>query len=138
MTKEEYINRVTVLGRYCYPRRGEEAALVVFSCLKRVLSEEDIQYMSGLLPCPVRRLWEEAEFAGGPGEEDCITLAMRLGNYPYRAAAEKAVEVIFASLREIVDAGGREKIKDLLPLSLQVVFERSRSCALDGSAEDFL
>jgi hypothetical protein len=91
-----------------------------------------------LLPEPVRSIWESTT----PGREltrsDCVTLAKELGGYPYRAAAEKAFEVVFASIREIMDDVKIGEIMDLLPSPLKILVVRSKSCALDGSAEDFL
>jgi len=86
----------------------------------------------------VRSIWDsttpERELADG----DCITLAKELGGYPYRAAAEKAFEVVFASIRENMDDVMIGEIMDLLLSPLKILFVRSKSCALDGSAEDFL
>ncbi|GAB4406671.1 MAG: hypothetical protein OHK0032_01740 [Thermodesulfovibrionales bacterium] len=127
-----------VLGQYCSPQRGEDTALLVFSCLKRALSKESNQNIFELLQEPVKSLWENASLNGTSDDADCITLAKRMGNYPYRAAAEKAFEVIFASIREIMDDNANDKIISFLPPPLKVIFERSRSCALDGSAGDFL
>lgn len=140
LTREEYIKRVTILGRYCYPERGEETARIVFSCLKETLSGESLRAVSELLPGPVKGLWQEAPFDGraSGNAEDCISLAKERGKYPYRAAAERAFEVIFASLGESLGDDGKIRMADALPPPLRVLFERSRSCALDGAAEDFL
>ncbi|NOY65566.1 MAG: DUF2267 domain-containing protein [Nitrospirae bacterium] len=139
ISRKDYFDRVMVLGQYCYPERAEEAVLLVLSCLKHLLSEEAARGIKEMLPEPVRGLWEEAVFNNNYDEDevDCITLAKRLGNYPYRAAAERAFEVVFASIRELTDEQRREAIKTL-PLTVQPLFERAKSCAIDGSAEDFL
>lgn len=129
---------MTVLGQYCYPERAEETIRLVFSCLKCVLPVEASRRILELLPEPVRSIWDsttpERELADG----DCITLAKELGGYPYRAAAEKAFEVVFASIRENMDDVMIGEIMDLLLSPLKILFVRSKSCALDGSAEDFL
>jgi hypothetical protein len=129
---------VTVLGQYCYPERAEETIRLVSSCLKSALPVEAGRRIHELLPDPVRSMWESAT----PGREltngDCVTLAKELGGYPYRAAAEKAFEVVFASIREITDDVTIGEIMDLLPPPLKIIVVRSKSCALDGSAEDFL
>lgn len=138
LSREDYIKRVTVLGQYCYPKRGEETALTVFSCLKKVLPDESVQDILELLPEPVKGLWEDSPSNGIFRNVDCITLAKELGNYPYRAAAEKAFEVVFASIREILDHDKKTNLINLLPLYLREIFECSKSCALDGSPEDFL
>lgn len=139
LSKEEYIKRVTVLGNYCYPDRAEETALIVFSCLKKNLSAEGNQRIQEFLPEPLNSLWKEARLDGKAfNDSDCISLAKEIGNYPYRSAAEKAFEVIFASIREIIEDDKKEKMMELLPLTLRIIFERSKSCALDGSAEEFL
>lgn len=139
LTREEYVKRVTVLGHYCYPERAEETAHIVFSCLKKALSEESSQSILEFLPEPVNSLWKEATLNGKAFDDaDCITLAKEMGNYPYRAAAENAFEVIFASIREIIEDDKKINLMDLLPLPLRLIFERSKSCSLDGSAEDFL
>ncbi len=138
LTREGYIKRIMVLGQYCSPQRGEETALLVFFCLKKVLSKESYQNIFELLPEPVKSFWENASLNGTSDDVDCITLAKRMGNYPYRAAAEKAFEVIFASIREIIDDDKKMKLMDFLPSPLKVIFERSKSCAFDGSAGDFL
>ncbi len=141
MSRKDYFDRVMVLGQYCYPQRAEETVWLVLSCLKQMLSEEAVQGIKEMLPEPVRGLWDEAPLLNNnyaEDEKDCITLAKRLGNYPYRAAAERAFEVVFASIRELTDERSREAIKGLLPLTVQPLFERARSCAIDGSAEDFL
>ena len=140
MSRKDYFGRVMVLGQYCYPERAEETVSLVLSCLKQMLPQEAVQGIREMLPEPVRGLWEEAVFNNNydEDEKDCITLAKRLGNYPYRAAAERAFEVVFASIREITDEQRREAIKALLPQTVQPLFERAKSCAIDGSAEDFL
>ena len=138
MTNEDYIKRVTILGQYCYPERGEATVLIVFSCLKKTLAEESNLIVTDLLPEPVKSLWKGASINGRVNDKDCITLAIEIGNYPYRAAAERAFEIVFASIREIIDDKEKIKILELLPLYLKAIFERSRSCALDWSAEDFL
>lgn len=138
LTKERYIRRIMVLGQYCYPRRAEETALLVFSCLKKAISKKNHQEIFKLLPEPAKSFWENASFNGTSEDTDCIMMAKRIGNYPYRAAAEKAFEVIFASIREIMDDNANERIMGLLPPPLKVIFDRSRSCVLDGSAGDFL
>lgn len=129
---------MTVLGQYCYPERAEETIRLVSSCLKCVLPMEASRRILDLLPEPVRSIWESTT----PGREltngDCVTLAKELGGYPYRAAAEKAFEVVFASIREIMDDVKIGEIMDLLPSPLKILVVRSKSCALDGSAEDFL
>jgi uncharacterized protein (DUF2267 family) len=128
------------LGRYCFFERAEETAIIVFSCLKKVIPEKNIKHIFALLPEPVKSIWESAIFKGTVEKDmsDCITLAKEKGNYPYRAAAERAFEFIFASIREIVDDDKKRKIKELLPSSVQDIFERSRSCTFDSSAEEFL
>ena len=129
---------MTVLGQYCYPERAEETILLVSLCLKCALPGEASRKILDLLPEPVRSIWESTT----PGREltngDCVTLAKELGGYPYRAAAEKAFEVVFASIREIMDDVKIGELMDLLPPPLTILFVRSKSCALDGSAEDFL
>ncbi len=138
ISKEAYLHRVTVLGQYCYPERAEETIRLVFSCVKCVLSGEAGRRILEFLPEPVRSVWDDTI----PGREltdgDCITLAKKMGGYPYRAAAEKAFEVVFASIRELMDDVKVSEMMDLLPSSLKILFVRSKSCALDGSAEDFL
>ncbi len=138
ISQEDYLRRVTVLGQYCYPERAEETIRLVFSCLKCVLPVEASRRILEVLPEPVRRIWDSTI----PGRElthgDCVTLAKEMGGYPYRAAAEKAFEVVFASIREIIDDVRIREIMDLLPSPLKALFVRSKSCALDGSAEDFL
>lgn len=138
LSREGYITRVAVLGRYCYPERGKETALIVFSSLKCVLPVEIIYNIFELLPEPVKTLWKDAPINGISSNTDCITIAKEMGNYPYRAAAEKAFEVVFASIREILDNDKKNRFISLLPLYLKDYFERSKSCILDGSAEDFL
>ena len=129
---------MTVLGQYCYPERAEETIRLVSSCLKCVLPLGASRRILDLLPEPVRSIWEST----APGRElttgDCVTLAKELGGYPYRAAAEKAFEVVFASIREIMDDVKIGEIMDLLPSAMKILVVRSKSCALDGSAEDFL
>ena len=138
ISKEAYLRRVTVLGQYCYPERAEETIRLVFSCVKCVLSVEAGRRILELLPEPVRSIWDSTipkrELANG----DCITLAKEMGGYPYRAAAEKAFEVVFASMREIMDDVKIGEMMDVLPSPLKMLVIRSKSCALDGSAEDFL
>jgi len=138
LSREEYIKRVTVLGQYLSPERGRATALLVFSCLKGALSAEDAQGIYELLPEPVRYLWKEAPSSGGSDNTDCITLAKKVGDYPYRAAAERAFEVIFASIGEIIDGDTKDRLIGRLPSQLKVIFERSRACVLDGSPGDFL
>ena len=138
VSKEAYLRRVTVLGQYCYPERAEETIRLVFSCLKCALPAEASWRILELLPEPAKGIWESTT----PGREltqgDCVALARELGGYPYRAAAEKAFEVIFASIREMMDEVKIGEIMDLLPSPLKMLVVRSKSCALDGSAEDFL
>lgn len=138
LSRESYLTRVAVLGRYCYPERSEETALTVFSSLKCILPEGINQSIFELLPEPVKTLWKDAPVNGISSDADCITIAKERGNYPYRAAAEKAFEVVFASIREILDDDKKNRFISLLPLHLRETFERSKSCILDGSAEDFL
>lgn len=137
-SKEAYLSRVTVLGQYCYPERAEETIRLVFSCVKRVLSVEAGGKIPEFLPEPVRSIWDDTI----PGRElpdgDCVTLVKEMGGYPYRAAAEKAIEVVFASIRELIDEAKVSELMDLLPEPLKVLFVHSKSCALDGSAADFL
>ncbi len=138
LSREEYIKRVTVLGQYLSPERGKATALLIFSCLKGTLSAEEAQSIYELLPEPVRYLWKEAPSNGRSGNTDCVALAKKVGNYPYRAAAERAFEVVFASIGEIIDDNTKDKLIGRLPSQLKVIFERSRTCALDGSVGDFL
>ncbi len=139
-SKEDYYKRVMILGQYCYPERAEETTSLVMASLKSVLPEGPVRDIRELLPEPLRGLWEDASLSGkvDEGETDCITLAKNLGNYPYRAAAERAFEVILASIREAVDDKSVEKIREMLPLSVRPIFEKAKSCAVDGSAGDFL
>ncbi|MGD2079589.1 MAG: hypothetical protein PVJ36_00475 [Nitrospirota bacterium] len=138
MSRQEYLTRIETLGQFCDAARAEQTVRLVFACLKRALGDGGARF-GGLLSGPARELWDEAvgEGLGGDGE-DCITVAQRAGNYPYRAAAEKAFEVIFASLREGADEEQQAEMASLLPQRLLPVFEKSKSCALDGSAGDFL
>ena len=138
ISKEEYLRRVTVLGQYCYPERAEENIRLVFSCLKCVLPVEASRRILEVLPEPVRSIWESTTLRREITHGDSVTLAKEMGGYPYRAAAEKAFEVVFASIREIIDDVKIREIMDLLPSPLKIPFVRSKSCALDGSAEDFL
>lgn len=138
LSKEDYLKRVTTLGCYCYHERAGETAAIVFASLKKTLSEEKMQDIIRLLPEPVKGLCMEADFKGPLNGTDCITIAKEMGDYPYRAAAEKAFEVIFASIREIIDDDKKIKISNLLPLPLRQIFEGSKSCVLDGSPGDFL
>lgn len=138
ISKEAYISRVAVLGQYCYDQRAEETLRQVFSCLKSALPAESGRKILELLPEPVRSIWDSVT----PGKEiadgDCVDLLKELGGYSYRAAAEKAFEVVFASIREIVGDVQIGEIMELLPPPLETLFVRSKSCALDGSAADFL
>lgn len=128
-----------ILGQYCYPERAEKTAMTVFSSLKNALSGEDARKFFDLLPEPVSGLWRNASPEGmGDDGPDCIASAQRAGDYPYRAAAERAFEAVFASIREIVDDERKKWIHNMLPPSVRPLFERSKACALDGSAEDFL
>ncbi|MCL5024569.1 MAG: DUF2267 domain-containing protein [Nitrospirae bacterium] len=138
ISKEAYLRRVTVLGQYCYPERAEETLRLVFSCLKGVLPVETGRRILEFLPEPVRSIWDDTIPGKQLTDGDCVTLAKETGGYPYRAAAEKAFEVVFASIRELVDDVKVRGIMDLLPSPLEILFVRSKSCALDGSAEDFL
>lgn len=111
---------------------------LVMACLKRGLADDSARFAE-LLSGPARQLWDEAAADGLDADgEDCISVAQKAGNYPYRAAAEKAFEVIFASLREGADDEQKAEMAMLLPPLLVPVFEKSKSCALDGSAGDFL
>ena len=138
ISKEAYLRRVNVLGQYCYPERAEETIRLVCSCLKSALTAEAGRRILDLLPEPVRSIWESTVSATESSNVDCIALAKERGGYPYRAAAEKAFEVVFASIREMMDDAGIGEITDLLPPPLKMLVIRSTSCALDGSAEDFL
>lgn len=132
------MRRVTVLGQYCYPERAEETIRLVLSCLKSVLPAEAGRRITELLPEPVKSIWDDTISGGELTDGDCVALAKGIGGYPYRAAAEKAFEVVFASIREIIDEVKIGEMMALLPAPLQTLFVRSKSCALDGSAEDFL
>lgn len=136
--KEGYLQRVTVLGRYCYQERAEETLRIVLSCLKCALPVEADRKIFAVLPEPVSSMWESTTSAGPSPHDDCVAMAKELGGYPYRAAAEKAFEVIFASLREIMDEVKIGEMMEFLPSPLKILFVRSQSCALDRSAEDFL
>ncbi len=140
ISREDYFERVMVLGQYCYLERAKEVVYLVMSCLKEVIPEKAVQDLEKALPEPVRGLLKEALLNDNHGEDeiDCITLVKQRGNFPYRAAAERTFEVVFASIREITDEQSRERIKALLPPSVQTIFDRAKSCAIDGSAEDFL
>ena len=138
ISKEDYLRRVAVLGQYCYPERAEETIRLIFSCLKCVLPVEASRRILEVLPEPVRSIWESTTLRREITHGDSVTLAKEMGGYPYRAAAEKAFEVVFASIREIIDDVNIGEIMDLLPSPLKALFVRSKSCALDGSAEDFL
>ena len=138
ISKEAYLRRVTVLGQYCYPERAEETIRLVFSCLNCALPMEVGRRILDLLPEPVRSIWESTTPARELTSGDCVTLTKELGGYPYRAAAEKAFEVVFASIREIMDDVKIGELMDLLPSAMKILVVRSKSCALDGSAEDFL
>lgn len=138
ISQEDYLRRVTVLGQYCYPERAEETIRLVFSCLKCVLPVEASRRILEVLPEPVRSIWESTTLRREITHGDSVTLAKEMGGYPYRAAAEKAFEVVFASIREIIDDVKIGEIMDLLPSARKILVVRSKSCALDGSAEDFL
>lgn len=138
ISQEDYLRRVTVLGQYCYPERAEETIRLVFSCLKCVLPVEASRRILEVLPEPARSIWESTTLRREITHGDSVTLAKEMGGYPYRAAAEKAFEVVFASIREIIDDVKIGEIMDLLPSALKILVVRSKSCALDGSAEDFL
>lgn len=138
ISKENFLRRVTVLGQYCYPERAEETIRLVSSCLKCTLPVESSRRILDLLPEPMRSIWQSSTPLREIIHGDCVALAKEVGGYPYRAATEKAFEVVFASIREIVDEARMREIMDLLPPPLKALFERSKSCALDGSAQDFL
>jgi uncharacterized protein (DUF2267 family) len=140
ISREDYFDRVMVLGQYCYRERAVEAVSLVMSCLKEVIPEKAVQDLEKVLPEPVRGLLKESLLNDNHAEDeiDCITLVKQRGNFPYRAAAERTFEVVFASIREITDEQNRERVKALLPPSVQTIFDRAKSCAIDGSAEDFL
>lgn len=138
LTLEDYLGRVAVLGRLAYSQRAREAAGVVFSCVKENLRDEDLSAVRTLLPEPVRELWDEAAQAASESRGDCIARVQEAGGYPYRAAAERAVEVIFASLREVLGEAEKKAFRDRLPGRLRELFDRASTCSLDGSAEDFL
>ncbi len=137
-SRQEYLGRIETLGQFCSAARAEETVRLVLACLKRGLGEDSARFAE-LLCAPARELWDEATDDGLDGDgEDCISVAQKAGNYPYRAAAERAFEVIFASLREGADEGQKAEMARLLPPRLVPVFEKSKGCALDGSAGDFL
>lgn len=140
VSREDYLQRVMILANYCYPERSEHTVRLVFSCIKSGLSEKDIREIRDLLPEPVNALWMESTLNEKFNDNfsDCITLAKERGHYPYRAAVERDFEVVMASIREMVDDDAERQIKELLPSPVQNIFEQSKSCALDGSAEDFL
>lgn len=138
MSRQEYLRRIEILGQFCNTGRAEETVHVVLACLKRGLGDNSKRF-ARLISGPAREFWDEATENDLNGEgEDCISIAQRAGNYPYRAAAEKAFEVIFASLRENSDEEQKAEMVKLLPPGLLHIFEKSKSCALDGSAGDFL
>jgi uncharacterized protein (DUF2267 family) len=138
MSRQEYLNRIETLGQFCSTVRAEETVRLVFACLKRILGDDSNEFAE-LISGPAREFWDEVTEDGlNAEEEDCISVAQMAGNYPYRAAAEKAFEVIFASLREYSDEEQKAEMARLLPQSLLLLFEKSKSCALDGSAGDFL
>lgn len=137
-SRQEYLRRIETLGQFCSAERAEETVRLVMACLKRGLADDSARFAE-LLSGPARQLWDEAAADGLDADgEDCISVAQKAGNYPYRAAAERAFEVIFASLREGADDEQKAEMAMLLPPLLVPVFEKSKSCALDGSAGDFL
>lgn len=140
LLRDAYFKRVMILGQYCYHDRAEDAVRLVFSCLKEEMPEDGVEEMLRLLPEPVRQIWDETDYndISVEGITNCVAMAKERGGFPYRAAAERAFEVVFASIGEVVDAGKKKRILEILPVPVRVVFERSRSCILDGSAEDFL
>lgn len=140
VSREDYFKRVMVLAQHCYPEHTERVVHLVFSSIKQILSEEKINELQQLLPEAINDIWNEVAVSDIFDDRiaDCITLAKEKGNYPYRTAVEREFEVVFAALREVVDDDKRKKIKELLPPPAQSIFDRSASCALDGSAADFL
>ncbi len=137
----EYLKRVMVLGDYCYLESAKKTVLTVFGCIKVFLSERDIHRVNSILPEELQSLWQVSEIRreeNNTSSEDCIGLLQRAGNYPYRAAAEKAIKVVFASLKEVLTADGLKEFVSLIPSSLREIFNSSGVCVFDSSAEEFL
>ncbi|MEW6410009.1 MAG: DUF2267 domain-containing protein [Nitrospirota bacterium] len=138
ISRKEFLSRVMILGQYCYTERGEITVKTVFTALKSFLQKDESKRLEGLLPSPLRELWQESPFVevGYDSNKDYIVLVSKIGNYPYKAAAERDVKIVFAGIREFMDESTINELISILPD--KEIFEKSKSCSLNGSAENFL
>jgi len=134
------LKRVMVLGGFCYPEYAEQVVLKFFGCLKKTLPRSKKTKLYNLLPDVLKELWERAErdrrFTST--SDDWIGAFQKAGEFPYRAAAERAIKVVFSSMKELMHAQQVKELIELMPTSLRELVKDSSACVYDSSAEEFL
>lgn len=137
--RQEFLDRIAALADLVSPHSIERAVRGSLRAVKSSMPEERREEFAALLPEWLRSDWEGLEPEGiSERPYDLVDLLKAIGEYPYRAAAERDLTAVFAALRESIAEEASQAMRALIPEADREMFDHAASCAYDASVKEFL